>query len=625
MNKDVIYIEPEDDITDILANIKGAKNRVVALVPPKKAGVLRSAVNFKLIAKTATRADKVVVLISNDESLVKLAAAAAMPVAKNLQSKPQLPKISTNKEFGEEPSDVIEGKKPEKFPVKVNKASEEESDSGENKDEDLESVNSEVRPAFKTAKDGPAVKKANKAEEEIIELDEKEDGEKEKKALRGAKIPGFSSKVPNFKKYRIPIIAGSIGLVLLIVFLVWANVVAPAADIAIKIKTSNVNFAEKVTFTTDAEKAKPTEGVFLVEEKSIKKNAEKEFDATGELDKGEKATGTIKVTIPSGTTADISILKNGVGIAAGDVFVFQQLSFAATSSISVSAEELESGGYIDCGTRIRPKNPCSILKSIVIGTVDVRAQENGDKYNIAAASDGWSLTTSDWFASSAKFESSAMDGGVSKISKVVSKEDIENAKNSLSLPSSSEIAEDLSKEFGSEYYIIADSLTSDEAKYTNTPDLEGEVEEGKKAKIAVEKNYKIYAVKRSDLNEYIMAKATEGIGDDTQSVYWTGVVGYSKDVIKNSNSVKKDKMFFENFSKGESEMSAKLKSTVFIGPEITEDMVYEKALGKKTGEVQTAIKSINGVSEVSVKTSYFWVYSIPNDKSKVHIDVSLAE
>ena len=121
-----------------------------------------------------------------------------------------------------------------------------------------------------------------------------------------------------------------------------------------------------------------------------------------------------------------------------------------------------------------------------------------------------------------------------------------------------------------------------------------------------------------------MAKASEGIGDDTQSVYWTGVTGFSKDVIKNSNSVKKDKVFFENFSKGD-EMSAKLKSTVFIGPEITEDMVYEKALGKKTGEVQTAIKSINGVSEVNVKTSYFWVYKIPDDKSKVHIDVSLVE
>lgn len=618
MNKDVIYIEPEDDITDILANIKGAKNRVVALVPPKKAGVLRSAVNFKLIAKTATRADKVVVLISNDESLVKLAAAAAMPVAKNLQSKPQLPKISTNKEFGEEPSNVIEGKKASKVQVNNNTEEEAKEDQKEEKGEELESVNSEVRPAFKTAKEDSTPKKSDKVDE-VIELDEKDDDPKEKKALRGVK-PGFSSKVPNFKKYRIPIIAGSVAVVLLVVFLVWANVIAPAADIAIKIKTSTVNFAEKVSFTTDAEKAKPSEGVFQIEEKSIKKTAEAEFEATGELDKGEKATGTIKVTIPAGAKGDRSILTSGAAISAGDVFSFQELSFVATSSVSISASDLES--YVHCGLT---SNNCTVQNAIVLGTVEVRAMENGDKYNIAASNSGWALTTGDWFASSASFEASAMDGGVSKIAKVVSKEDIENAKNSLSLPGNSEIIDDLSKEFGSEYFVISDSFTSDEAKYTNTPDVEGEVEEGKKAKISVEKNYKIYAVKRSDINEYIMAKASEGIGDNTQSVYWTGVTGFSKDVIKNSDSVKKDKVFFENFSKGDSEISARLKSTVFVGPEITEDMVYEKALGKKTGEVQTAIKSINGVSEVNVKTSFFWVYKIPDNKEKVHIDVSLVE
>ena len=88
MNKDVIYIEPEDDITDILEKIKKTKNKIVALVPPKKAGVLRSAVNIKLIAKTAARSNKTTVLISSDESLMKLAMAANIPVAKTLQSKP---------------------------------------------------------------------------------------------------------------------------------------------------------------------------------------------------------------------------------------------------------------------------------------------------------------------------------------------------------------------------------------------------------------------------------------------------------------------------------------------------------------------------------------------------------
>ena len=45
MNKDVIYIEPEDDITDIISRIKSSKQKVVALVPPKKLGIMRSAVN----------------------------------------------------------------------------------------------------------------------------------------------------------------------------------------------------------------------------------------------------------------------------------------------------------------------------------------------------------------------------------------------------------------------------------------------------------------------------------------------------------------------------------------------------------------------------------------------------
>ena len=109
MNKDVIYIEPEDDITDIIAKVKNAKTKIVALVPPKKAGVLRSVVNFKLIAKTALQHNKTVVLISTDENLVKFAQSVKMPVAKSLSSKPQLA-TDDEAEFGDadEESDIIE-------------------------------------------------------------------------------------------------------------------------------------------------------------------------------------------------------------------------------------------------------------------------------------------------------------------------------------------------------------------------------------------------------------------------------------------------------------------------------------------------------------------------------------
>ena len=40
MHKDVIYIEPEYDITDIITKLEKTKEKIVAIVPPQKSGVL---------------------------------------------------------------------------------------------------------------------------------------------------------------------------------------------------------------------------------------------------------------------------------------------------------------------------------------------------------------------------------------------------------------------------------------------------------------------------------------------------------------------------------------------------------------------------------------------------------
>ena len=93
MNKDVIYIDIEDDITGIIGKVKASKEKIVALVPPKRVGVLQSAVNLKLLTKGAQSAGKRVVLITNEHSLITLAAGVKMPVAKNLQSKPEIPQL----------------------------------------------------------------------------------------------------------------------------------------------------------------------------------------------------------------------------------------------------------------------------------------------------------------------------------------------------------------------------------------------------------------------------------------------------------------------------------------------------------------------------------------------------
>ena len=94
MNKDVIYIEPEDDITDIITKIENSKEKIVALVPPKKAGVFRSIVNIKLITKAGVNAEKAVVLVTTDPSIMKLAAVTKLPVTKSLKSAPVVPTVS---------------------------------------------------------------------------------------------------------------------------------------------------------------------------------------------------------------------------------------------------------------------------------------------------------------------------------------------------------------------------------------------------------------------------------------------------------------------------------------------------------------------------------------------------
>ena len=107
MQKDVIYIDVEDDITAIIGKIKAAEHEIVALVPPKRTGAIQSAVNLKLVQRAAERADKHVVIISNNAALTALAGAAHIPVAKNLQSRPEIAEVPALKV--DEDDDIIDG------------------------------------------------------------------------------------------------------------------------------------------------------------------------------------------------------------------------------------------------------------------------------------------------------------------------------------------------------------------------------------------------------------------------------------------------------------------------------------------------------------------------------------
>ncbi|HRF28318.1 MAG TPA: baseplate J/gp47 family protein [Candidatus Saccharibacteria bacterium] len=290
MKKDVIYIDAEDDITAIISRVNASKEKIVALVPPKHVGVLQSAVNLRLLARAAKQDSKHLVLITNNHALAGLAAAASLPVAKNLQSKPEIAAVPTDD--SDDSEDIIDGND---IPV------------GEHAGlpTDVASTDSVVDELSKTDGAGPIP------------------------AVTPRKGSRKKSSVPNFNTFRKKLALGVVGAVALITFLVWAIVIAPRATVVIQAKTSdesiNTPITARTTGKTDFEK--------LTIKASEAKKSEKisqEFTPTGKKNIGEKATGEVEFS-----TSQISAL--GTTIPAGTVLTSSGgLKFVTDNSVTIT-------------------------------------------------------------------------------------------------------------------------------------------------------------------------------------------------------------------------------------------------------------------------------------------------
>lgn len=590
MNKDVIYIEPEDDITDIIAKVKNAKTKIVALVPPKKAGVLRSVVNFKLIAKTALQHNKTVVLISTDENLVKFAQSVKMPVAKSLSSKPQLA-TDDETEFGDadEESDIIEEEPEPETETSTSKS--------EKKD-----VKSDHEKPHKDDKKVEAVK-AKKSEEVVTEDEIDEAADTDEKVAKKKS----NQKVPNIKKYRTQIIIGSVFAVIMVVVLIWAFAFAPAAKVVVHVRTSDQGFSEKIKLTTDQDKEDIDAGIFYMEEKAIEKTASADFEATGEVDKGTKASGTLTVK----RTSPVSIIGNGrdaITIPVGTKFTYNGLTYVSTAASTLRAVDGKDFDTDTCKVSTSLVATCDLSKDVTT-TVKIEAIENGDKYNMGAVNSGWTASISGATPTS----SAAISGGTSKIVKIVSEDDLAAAEENLDITGESDAKKELIDENSDDTIVIKSSFNIENGQLSSSPALGEEVNGDTKPKVTKKTTYKVYTVSRDAVSQYIEKTVKEGLGDDTRTVYATGAGKDEEKVIA----------FFESYKNNNGEYTAKLKSTVKIGPRVTPEMISEKILGQKVGQVRTMLTSINGVADVEINRSYFWVTKIPSDINKVEIEITV--
>ena len=562
MNKDVIYIEPEDDITDIILKIENSKEKIVALVPPKKAGVFRSVVNIKLIAKAGVSSDKTVVLVTVDPSILKLAATAKLPVTKDLNSAPSIPELD---EAGNDDDDTSE-----------EELVEEDDDDAEAEDT---TDNSKSSSNKKRTKDDSKDEEEEAADEEEDDDEEEKPTKKSDKSKKKPKLSGnkLLDWIKVHKKLSIFIAIMLLGL---IGFLIWAFGFAPEVDVTVAIKTDQKNFSENITFTDNLADENAKEGKFYLEQKKVENVQEVNFDATGQKNRGEKASGEVVISA-------FFDAKGATAINVGTLFTINGLSFAANEYKSLewdgNADNCENENTIQDGK----------IRCLVSTTVPVSATEGGSKYNIGAASNGWNTV-----ANVNVYSKAGMSGGTDDIITVVQQADVEKAKNELASTKEEELKAKLYETIDDNYYVIDSTFEIKADSAVATPGVDEEVKGDTKPVLKATTTASVYVIDKVKLEEFIDEKADL---NDEQKIY---------DVRD---------IYIENISNIKSGATTKLKAQYYLGPKITETDVVDKIRGRGLGDAGRVIRDIYGVSDVKINPSYPWVMSVPGDSNKVHV------
>lgn len=415
MQKDVIYIDVEDDITAIIGKVKASDHKIVALVPPKRIGAIQSAVNLKLVQRAAESAGKRLVLISNNAALMALAGSAAIPVARNLQSRPELAEIPALEVDDDE--DIIDG--------------------------------ANIKDGTRSNDTADAAVEAVEAEEtgEAVAMPTK----RSREALGAAAVKKSKIKIPNFDTFRKRLFIIIAAVIALVGFLVWALIFAPHAAITVTARTTDSQLATKVTLG-DSLTTSLKDGNLKTATKTSKKAVSVAFAATGKKDVGEKATGTVRITPTQATIA--RAVSEDVVVPAGTIIT-------ASGGATYTTNQALVYTYSNIQTTRNGQN------------VGVTAAASGASYNGAtgAATGPSGFTTAFTTATSGGTDKTitvVQQSDVDAVSSSIgTNADADAAKQSLK------------KAFGDEYVVIADSFKQDTTAVKPSPAVGAEAADGK--------------------------------------------------------------------------------------------------------------------------------------------------
>ncbi|HEV2402570.1 MAG TPA: hypothetical protein VGS08_00015 [Candidatus Saccharimonadales bacterium] len=560
-SKDVIYIDAEEEITGLIDKVRSTQHQIVALVLPKRASLLQSIVNMKLLKRSADEAKKHVVLITSEEGLLPLAGSVGMHVARNLQTRPEIPPAPPKP--GHDVDDVEES-------VSMK--------------EDHETSLDKTKPIGELA-GLPA------ADEGPIELDNSEGpklAESAKAAKQAAKGKNKKLRVPNFNKFRSWLFLGGIAVVVFVLLLYVCLSVLPRATVTVDTNSQTINATVPVTLSTSATSVNTGAQVVPAQVAQTQKTFTGQANATGQQNNGQKASGSVvfydcdKNDIQQGVSETVPA---GVGISAGgNTYITQQ-------SVTVPPSNFDKNG--NC----KNNNPS--------GQVQVIAQSAGAGSNTSSNTSfsvNFANPNGDGTNSFSAVSASGMSGGTDNITQIVQQADIDNAKSKIN-PDSNPVKAQLQSDLQSEgLYPIPATFTA------GTPTVSNSTNAGSAASsVTVTEGitYTMLGAHQSDLDQIIDSSVSGQISSSSQKILNDGL-GSATITSQNPNS-------------GSAAVS--IQTGVLVGSALDQATIKKQVAGAKPASAETTIRNYPGVTNVRVSLSPFWVTGIPKNTSKITVKI----
>jgi hypothetical protein len=462
--KEVIYLDVDDEITAIIDKVEDAKQNIVALVLPKRAAMLQSIVNMRLLKRSAAAAGKNVVLITSEHALMPLAGAAGIHVAKNLQSKPIIPPTP-----GGDDDSVIDP--------------EEENGDLDGQPEKLDYA--APVGALAAAKDEP----------EEIALDN-EDEEKAAAAVpavaaaKHAKDKNKGLKVPNFDRFRVLLVVGAGVLIALIIFIILAAKVLPKATVTLKTASTPVSLDTNLTASGTAKALDESKKIIPSVLKTSDQTSNQQVTATGQQNNGDKARGNVAMTAqkcsgnPFETPPDVPA---GTGISSSGLnFITQKNASFHGTGVSGSCYNYASNG-----------------------SIDIVAQSGGTKYNVS----GVTFTIAGRSDVSA---SGSASGGTDNNITILTQQDIDGAKAKITSADSDKFSKDFQKQLSDQgLYVLSSTLKVGDPVITSTPSVG---QQASTAAVNIKTTYSVIAVPKNNLEQVVTDQLNKKIDPNKEKI-----------------------------------------------------------------------------------------------------------